>query len=190
MTQYFIDGHAIVSADGCYADAAGKMPQALRFDADWSRFQTALDQASLTVLGRKGHEANPMPQNRRRLVVSRRASESDHGEAGVAWVVPTVASLRDALDHLVPACGRVAVVGGTGVFDLFASLGYDTFHLVVAPHVTLPGGRPVFTGTTSLDDVESKLRATGLAIVERLEIDRQNGVVLRLYRKMATSEPG
>lgn len=183
MSRYFIDGHAIVSAQGRYADSQGNMPEALRFEADWQRFQAALDHAALTVLGRKGHEANPKPEARRRLVLSRRAPEPAQLARDVYWTRPDLASLTQALDRLVADGERVAVVGGTGVFDQFLTCGYDTFHLVVATKVDLPGGRPVFTGAHSVEDVETRLRSKGLAITERLEIDRANAVFLHLYSR-------
>ena len=188
MTHYLIEGHAIISADGCYADANGNMPQALRFDEDWRRFQAALDCASLTVLGRKGHEANPKPAARRRLVLSRKPSDRDQDVPGVFWVKPELAKLRAALDRLVPPGGRVAVVGGTGVFDLFAQLGYDTFHLVVAAQVELPGGRALFSGVKSLEDAHTHLRAQGLSVSEHLDIDRRCDVRLVLYSRSKTGD--
>ena len=42
-----IIGHAIVSADGMIADRNRRMPAALRNDADWRRFQAALDRSDL-----------------------------------------------------------------------------------------------------------------------------------------------
>ena len=40
---------------------------------------------------------------------------------------------------------RVAVLGGTEVFDMFLDIGYDVFHLSRAGKVKLPGGVPVFS---------------------------------------------
>ena len=41
-----IVGHAIVSADGMIADRHHRTPPELRNDADWRRFQAALDAAA------------------------------------------------------------------------------------------------------------------------------------------------
>jgi len=55
MTPHWpIVGFAIVSADDRIADAGGAMPDALRNEADWQRFQAELDASALTVLGRLG----------------------------------------------------------------------------------------------------------------------------------------
>ena len=66
-----IVGHAVVSADGRIADHNRQMPEVLRNDKDWRRFQAALDRAALVVLGRLGHEAHPNPGRRRLVVTSR-----------------------------------------------------------------------------------------------------------------------
>ena len=62
-------GHAIVTADGRIADAAGHMPPALRNPADQLRFEAALDAAALVVMGRLGHRRHPN-RGRRRLVAA------------------------------------------------------------------------------------------------------------------------
>ena len=84
MTLTF-EGHAIVSADGMIADAAGEMPPALRNDADWTQFQAALDRAALVVLGRKGHERHPNP-GRRRLVLTQRICRACRAGGENAWL--------------------------------------------------------------------------------------------------------
>jgi hypothetical protein len=59
MAAYAIHGHAIVSDDDKIADAHGRMPAALRNEADWRRFQDELDRAAAVLLGRRGHFAHP-----------------------------------------------------------------------------------------------------------------------------------
>ena len=68
--EWRIEGHAIVSDDDRIADANGETPAELRNDADWARFQTALDTAAVTVVGRLGHAAHPNTKGRSRLVLS------------------------------------------------------------------------------------------------------------------------
>ena len=68
--RWSFEGHAIVSADDRIAGPDGLTPASLRNEADWARFQAALDAAAVTVLGRLGHEANANRKGRNRLVLS------------------------------------------------------------------------------------------------------------------------
>jgi hypothetical protein len=140
------EGHAIVSADGMIADAAGEMPAALRNDADWAQFQDALDRAALVVVGRKGHERHPNP-GRRRLVLTRsrgRGLERQAGE-GEAWLWnPATVTVGEALSTLGIGNGVVAITGGTGTFDLFAP-NMTAFVLTEVHGLVLPGGTPTFS---------------------------------------------
>ncbi|MFV2092364.1 MAG: hypothetical protein ACC634_04710, partial [Hyphomicrobiales bacterium] len=93
------------------------------------------------------------------------------------------AALRAALTKYAPLGGRIAVVGGTGVFELFLALGYEDFHLVVAARVNLPGGRPLFNGCSTLQSSLTRLRGNGLELAEVIDIDRENDVLLHAYRR-------
>ena len=70
MSKVEIHGYAIVSDNDCIADASGHTPDVLRNDADWAYFQAELNKSAVTVLGRLGHEANPNPKGRLRMVLS------------------------------------------------------------------------------------------------------------------------
>src|ERR1700704_1144791 len=67
-----IEGYAIVSEDGMLANAAGIMPDALKFEADQRFFERALDAADVVVRGRHSHERQKRSYLRRRLIVTRR----------------------------------------------------------------------------------------------------------------------
>ena len=54
-----IEGYAIVSVDGMIADRKGRMPNALRIDADQRFFAASLDVASAVAHGRYSHEQQP-----------------------------------------------------------------------------------------------------------------------------------
>jgi hypothetical protein len=137
------EGHAIVSADGMIADAAGEMPPALKNDADWALFQAALDRAALVVLGRKGHERHPNP-GRKRLVLTRKADGLVTGGEN-AWLWnPKRLAIEDMLQALGIADGVVAITGGTGTYDLFAPL-MTAFDLSENHGLVLPGGTPTFS---------------------------------------------
>jgi len=67
-----IEGFAIVSEDGMLADAAGIMPDALRFEADQRFFERGLDRVDVVVHGRHSHEQQPHSHLRRRLILTGR----------------------------------------------------------------------------------------------------------------------
>jgi hypothetical protein len=138
-------GHAIVSADGMIADAGGQMPEALRNEADWQRFQAALDRSALVVLGRIGHQRHPNP-GRRRLVLTRSVPRlaAVPGEPLVHLWNPAGAGIDDVLRELGITAGTVAVTGGTGTFDHFLPH-YRNFELAEVHRVVLPGGTPCFS---------------------------------------------
>jgi len=179
-------GHAIVSADDRIADASGATPPSLRNEADWTRFQAALDASALTVLGRLGHEANPNRKRRNRLVLSSSASGVERrGDAW--WWNPAGASLAEAMQAAAPEGGIVAVPGGRRVFDLFLALGYDAFDLARAETVLIPDGTPVFSAVRSGVGAEAVLAAHGLAPVERTLLDPAARVSLALWAPAAAA---
>jgi hypothetical protein len=137
------EGHAIVSADGMIADAAGEMPPALRNDADWVQFQAALDRAAVVVLGRKGHERHPNP-GRRRLVLTRKADGLVAGGENAWFWNPKKLAVEDAFAALGIADGVVAITGGTGTYEVFAPL-MTAFVLTEVNGLVLPGGTPTFS---------------------------------------------
>lgn len=152
--RWRIHGHAIISADDRIAGADGLTPPALRNEADWTRFQAALDRAAVTVLGRLGHEANPNRKRRNRLVLSSTARGVER-RPDAWWWNPAEADLTDALALVAPGGGTVAVPGGRRVFDLFLGVGYDAFDLARAGRITIPDGVPIFSaiapGVTAAD---------------------------------------
>jgi dihydrofolate reductase len=159
-----IEALAIVSADGMLADADGHMPKSLLVEADQQFFQDTLDQAAVLVQGRHSHEGSPRAAHRRRLVLTRRiAAISDDAiyPNALLWN-PKGAALQEAWERLGAPDGTLAVIGGTQVYDLFLAIGYDRFHLSRAPHVRLPGGRPVFSEVGAGRTPEAVLASHGL----------------------------
>ena len=138
-----IVGHAIVSADGMIADAAGLMLSPLRNEADFSLFQKALDEAAVVVVGRMGHERHPNPGRRRLVFTGSVASYAeDPGDRLAALYNPAGMELAQALQRM-----RIA-----GVFrDKFLVVldqrchgirvhGESLFHPFLAgPYKTQPG---------------------------------------------------
>ena len=168
--RWWIEGHAIVSADDRIAGPDGLTPPSLRNDADWARFQSALDAAAVTVLGRLAHEANPNAKGRNRLVLSSSARGVER-RADAWWWNPAEASPEAALDEAAPAGGTVVVPGGRRVFDLFLAIGYDAFDLARAEAVRIPGGIPIFSSVTGGSTAAAVLAAAGLVADKPQVID-------------------
>lgn len=170
-----IIGHAIISADGRIADRDRQMPAALRNDKDWTRFQAALDQAALVVLGRLGHEAHPNP-GRKRLVVTSRIEAFEEIDAQVLLWNPLGLEFDAVLKRLGISEGEIAVTGGQAVFDLFLDR-FTRFDLVTVDGVLIPDGVPCFSAGWP-DEV---LAREGLRVKEREELDP--GVRLEVWRR-------
>jgi hypothetical protein len=140
-----IEGYAIVSADGMLANAAGVMPDALKFEADQRFFAHGLDGVEAVAHGAHSHEQQPHSHLRRRLILTRQVpalAADPSNEKALLWN-PAGATFEDAWVALGVPDGSLAIIGGTDVFGMFLPR-YDIFHLTRAPRVRLPGGRPVF----------------------------------------------
>jgi hypothetical protein len=159
--EFRFEGHAIVSADDRITDASGLTPPGLRIEADWRRFQAALDRSAVVVLGRLGHEVNPNRMGRNRLVLSA-AAHGVERRNDTWWWNPAEAPLTDALRTAAPGGGLVAVPGGMRVFDLFLSVGYDAFHLTRVADVRVPDGTPLFSTISPNYTADDVLAAHGL----------------------------
>ena len=182
VTGYTIEGHAIVSADDRIADERGVTPPELHNDADWARFQAALDEAAVTALGRRGHEVNPNPKRRNRLVLSSLAAGIER-RADAWWWNPAEVALADALGLAAPEGGIVAVPGGRRVFDFFLEAGYDAFHLARKAGVRLPAGIPLFSAVADGAPAEAVLAGNGLLAAPAEELDPAAGVSLTVWRR-------
>jgi hypothetical protein len=181
--RYRIHGHAIVSQDDRIADAEGRVPPALRNDADWERFQAALDAAAVTILGRLGHESNPNLLERKRIVLSGSAQGIER-RSDAWWWNPTDTALTDALAAAAPAGGIVAVPGGRAVFDLFLDIGFDEFHLARATRFRMGAGTPVFSECASGLSAEQVLLRRGLRASPPEQLDPAAGIILTLFTRL------
>ncbi|MFK8032682.1 MAG: hypothetical protein AB8B94_00950 [Hyphomicrobiales bacterium] len=181
ITPTSIDGYAIISDDHCIADAAGNMPDVLKNDADWAYFQAALDAATLTVVGRKGHEANPNVKQRRRLILSRSVKGLEQRDDGWWWN-PAGCKWQTVLEQAAPEGGAIAVPGGRDVFDLFLALGYSSFHLARAEGSLVPGGTKLFSNMGDAPP-ETMLAKHGLSAEPTEWLDEPARVNMTIWRK-------
>lgn len=177
---YAVHGHAIVSADGFIAGTDGQTPPALRNEADWRRFQTALDAAAVCVLGRLGHEANPNYARRNRLVLTRGVAALERGEGAWFWN-PGGMTLADALAEAAPGGGTIAVPGGQPVFDFFLALGYDIFDLARAETVTIGAGTTLFASVGPGRTAADILADAGMVADPTEQLDASAAVTLTVW---------
>jgi hypothetical protein len=182
---YRIEGHAIVSADDRIAGADGDTPPELNNDADWLRFQRALDAAAVVVLGRLSHAANPNTARRNRLVVSSSAKGVERRSDGWWWN-PAEAPFTVALKAAAPGGGIVAVPGGHLIFDLFLGTGFDAFHLARSANVRIPDGVPLFSAIADGRSAEEVLAGAGLVAGPPEMLDDAANVTLVTWRRRAS----
>jgi hypothetical protein len=181
MSKVEIHGYAIVSDNDCIADASGQTPDVLRNDSDWAYFQAELNKSAVTVLGRLGHEANPNPKGRLRMILSSSSTGLERRADGWWWN-PERQPWTEAIRTVLPDGGRVAVPGGRQVFDLFLGIGYDAFHLTRAEGTYIPHGVPVFSSCDDNTRAETILSAHGLNPDLRQVLDPVGPVSLTIWR--------
>ena len=183
-----IEGYAIVSEDGMLANAAGIMPDQLKFEADQRFFERGLDGVDVVVHGRHSHERQPHSHLRRRLIVTRQIpgiAATPSNEKVLFWN-PGGATFAQAMAALGMPDGSVGVIGGTGVFGMFLDR-YDVFYLSRAPGVRLPGGRPVFPEVPARTP-EDVLASCGLESGQRQVLDPAKDLAVVSWRRSSTPE--
>src|SRR5882762_3366711 len=126
-----IEGYAIVSREGMIAKSDGSFPEELKIPADQQFYQESLERASAVANGRHSAEGGPKEKARKRILLTRRVQRLiiDPDNANVVQWNPGTASFDEAWHRLGIEDGILAVVGGTNVFALFLSIGYDAFFL-------------------------------------------------------------
>jgi dihydrofolate reductase len=167
-----IEGYAVISTEGMIAASDGHFPEGLKIPADQEFYQRSLDHADAIANGRHSAEGGAKEKVRRRIVLTRRvnmlAAHPDNPNA-VLWN-PGSTPFDEAWQWLRVDGGILAVVGGTDVFGLFLTIGYDAFYLS-RTEVSIPRGRPVFPGV-------------GTRGVTPDEIMKKNGLALRGTRML------
>ena len=104
------------------ANAAGIMPNSLKFEADQHFFERGLNGVDVVVHGRHSHEQQPRSYLRRRLIMTRQVpaiAANPSNEKALFWN-PAGASFEQALALLgtpegsIGVIGVIGVIGGTG----------------------------------------------------------------------------
>ena len=183
MPALRFEGYVIVSGDGMLANAQNVMPDELKFEGDKRFFTAALDRAALIVHGRHSHEDQPNSPERKRIILTRKvaAVEPDPSTPNALLWNPARPSLEDACKRAGVTAGKVAIIGGPAVFEMFMDR-YDTFWLSVAPDVKLPGGEPCFPGVGPRTP-QQVLAGQGLKAGEAVLLDPADGVTVTPWQR-------
>ena len=176
-----LHAYAIVCRNDYIADAKGEMPEALRCDSDWAYFQAQLTDAAALILGRHSHLANPNPNKRLRVVMSRQSAGLERKLDGWWWN-PDQVAVAQMLQTVAPAGGKIAVPGGQGPFEYFLAHGLDAFHLSRAGRVALDEGQKLLGACSAERDVGEIFRAAGLHPDALVWLDAAEQVSLTVWR--------
>ena len=184
MPALRIEGYVIVSADGMLANAAGVMPDELKFEGDKKFFSASLDRADLIVHGRHSREDQPSAPRRKRIILTRKVdalAPDPSNPKAILWN-PASREFEAACDYAGVRSGTVAVIGGPEVFAMFMDR-YDTFWLSQALRVHLPGGEPCFPGVPRRSP-QQILAAHGLIAGEAQMLDPAEDVSVTPWRRV------
>jgi dihydrofolate reductase len=175
-----IEGYAIVSREGMIANSDGSFPESLKIPADQQFYQESLERASAVANGRHSAEGGPKEKARKRILLTRRVQRIivDPDNPNVVQWNPGTASFEEAWHRLNIEDGTLAVVGGTDVFALFLSIGYDAFFLTRAL-ASVPRGRPVFPGVGHGVAAEEPLKQRGLVLCDTRMLDPPSETVVQ-----------
>jgi dihydrofolate reductase len=175
-----IEGYAIVSREGMIAKSDGSFPEELKIPADQVFYQDSVDRAAAVANGRHSAEGGPKEKARKRIILSRRVHRIVHhpdNPNAILWN-PATASFDEAWQKLGIDGGTLAVVGGTDVFALFLTIGYDAFFLS-RTLASVPRGRPVFPGVGGDVAVDEPLKKHGLVLKSTRLLDPVSETVLQ-----------
>ena len=175
-----IEGYAIVSREGMIAKSDGSFPEELKIPADQQFYQESLERASAVANGRHSAEGGPKEKARKRIRLTRRVQRiiTDPDNPNVVLWNPGTASFEEAWRRLNVEDGILAVVGGTDVFALFLTIGYDAFFLS-RTFASIPRGRPVFPGVGNGVPAEEPLKKHGLVLRDTRMLDPATETVVQ-----------
>jgi hypothetical protein len=183
MSDLNLLGYVIVSSEGMLADAAGVMPDSLKFPGDQQFFNAALDEADLIVHGRNSFEDQPNSPQRKRIVLTQQvnAIATDPTNAKATLWNPAGATFEQAVAHTGVTSGNVAIIGGPIVFGMFMDR-FDTFWLSEAPRVQVSNGQGCFPGVPK-QSAHEVLASHGLRASETRTLDAANEVTVTAWRR-------
>lgn len=167
-----IEGYAVISREGMIATADGRFPDEIKIPADHQFYQDAVDRAAAVANGRHSAEGGEKEALRHRLILTRRVirlTPDQRNPRAILWN-PAVTPFEEAWARLGLKEGTLAVVGGTEVFELFLTIGYDTFYLT-RTEASVPNGRPVFPGVGTVGTVEEVMERHGLVLRDARMLD-------------------
>ena len=123
--------------------------------------------------------ATPNSHTRRRLILTRRVPDlrPDPDNPNTWLWNPAGATLDEACAAAGCGAGTLAIAGGTEVYSLFLTIGYDVFYLARAAEVRLPGGMPVFSQGRRGRSPEDTLREAGLKPAETCRLEHEVSLV-------------
>lgn len=172
MRRPTIEGYAVISREGMIATADGRFPEQIKIPADHKFYQDSVDAASAVVNGRHSAEGGVGEKLRRRIVLTRRVNQimvDPDNQKAILWN-PGATPFDEAWRRLAIEDGVLAVVGGTDVFGLFLTIGYDTFYLT-RTDASVPKGRPVFPGVGTVTSAEEVMIKHGLVLRDTRMLD-------------------
>jgi dihydrofolate reductase len=167
-----IEGYAVISREGMIATSDGKFPEEIKIPADHKFYQDSVDAASAVANGRHSAEGGEKERLRRRIVLTRRVDRlvpDPNNPKAILWN-PGSTPFEEAWQRLGIEEGILAVVGGTDVFGLFLTIGYDTFYLS-RTDASVPRGRPVFPGVGKGVTAEEVMTKGGLVLRDTRLLD-------------------
>jgi len=167
-----IEGYAVISREGMIATADGRFPDEIKIPADHQFYLDSVDRAAAVANGRHSAEGGDKEKLRHRLILTRRVTRltpDQRNPRAILWN-PAAMPFEEAWARLGLREGTLAVVGGTEVFELFLTIGYDTFYLT-RTEASVPNGRPVFPGVGTVGTVEEVMARHGLALRDTRMLD-------------------
>lgn len=167
-----IEGYAVISSEGMIATSDGRFPEEIKVPADHKFYQDSVAAASAVANGKHSAEGGVGEKFRPRLVLTRHVHRLvPHPENPKAFLWnPATAPFEEAWARLGIDGGSLAVVGGTDVFGLFLTVGYDCFHLT-RTDASVRKGRPVFPGVGTVTTAEDVMTKAGLVLRDTRMLD-------------------
>ena len=174
-------GYAIISRDCFIADATGNMPNGIKNDADWRYFQSELDNSDLLLIGRKSF-INFQNIKRNRLIPTSKIKDIEIEKNDLCFFNPKNILIKDAVKVFLPETKKIAVVGGSKVYELvFNSIQFNEFHLTVAHSFYINEGILFNNNIKSLDDIFDLMNKNNLTVRKEKELDKN--ATLYVFKK-------